>query len=236
MYFEPASAGRRIRHGACTSANAGEPAMERFRNIVAAIDFSETSGEVVRTALALVRDDGHVCLLHAVPHAIQTPWVVDASGVDVDDLQCQWVAEAETQLITSPPPCAWIRAGCRSKSSSGRRPSRIVRRAAERGADLLVRGLARARRHPALPARERRRARAARGGLPGDDRAGPRPPRHRRGVAHPARRGIGRRRVGAPSHGALTTRSAGSRRGRGAAPPGSPGARSTSAPRRARAA
>jgi nucleotide-binding universal stress UspA family protein len=114
--------------------------MERFRNIVAAIDFSETSGEVVRTALALVRDDGHVCLLHAVPHAIQTPWVVDASGADVNELQRQWVAEAETQLITL---AATLRLDPRRVSVEvvvGPAAFEIVRHAEERGADLLVVG------------------------------------------------------------------------------------------------
>jgi len=114
--------------------------MERFRNIVAAIDFSETSGEVVRTALALVRDDGHVCLLHAVPHAIQTPWVVDASGADVNELQRQWVAEAEMQLITL---AATMRLDPRRVSVEvlvGPAAFEIVRHAGERGADLIVVG------------------------------------------------------------------------------------------------
>ena len=114
--------------------------MERFRNIVAAIDFSETSGEVVRTALALVRDDGHVCLLHAVPHVIQTPWAMDASGGDVDDLQRQWVAEAEMQLITL---AATMRLDPRRVSVEvvvGPAAFEIVRHAGERGADLIVVG------------------------------------------------------------------------------------------------
>jgi nucleotide-binding universal stress UspA family protein len=114
--------------------------MERFHNIVAAIDFSETSGEVVRTALGLVRDDGHVCLVHAVPHVIQTPWAMDASGGDVDDLQRQWVAEAETKLITF---AATLRLDPRQVSVEvvvGPAAFEIVRRAGERGADLLVVG------------------------------------------------------------------------------------------------
>jgi nucleotide-binding universal stress UspA family protein len=73
--------------------------MEPFSTIVAAVDFSETSCDVVRAALELARDgDAHIRLVHAVPHVIQTPWVVDASGLDVDDLQRQWVAEAEAQI------------------------------------------------------------------------------------------------------------------------------------------
>ena len=114
--------------------------MERFHNIVAAIDFSETSAEVVRTAMALVCDDGHVRLLHAVPHAIETPWVVDASGTDVNDLQRQWVAEAETQLITL---AATLRLDPRDVSVDvvvGPAAFEIVRYASEHGADLLVLG------------------------------------------------------------------------------------------------
>ena len=115
--------------------------MEPFRTIVAAVDFSETSREVVQAALALARDgDGHLCLLHAVPHAIQTPWVVDASGADVHDLQRQWVAEAEMQLITL---AATLRLDPRRVSVDvvvGPAAFEIVRYASERGADLLVLG------------------------------------------------------------------------------------------------
>ena len=115
--------------------------MEPFRTIVAAIDLSDTSADVVRAALALVRNgDGHVCLIHAVPHAIQTPWVVEASGVDIDDPQRQWVAEAETQLANL---AARLRLDPRRVSVEvvvGPAAFEIVRRAQERGADLLVLG------------------------------------------------------------------------------------------------
>jgi nucleotide-binding universal stress UspA family protein len=74
--------------------------MEPFRTIVAAVDFSETSCAVVEAALALARDGGgRVRLVHAVPHVVQTPWVIDASGLDVDDVERQWVTDAQSQLV-----------------------------------------------------------------------------------------------------------------------------------------
>jgi len=115
--------------------------MKPFATIVAAVDFSDTSRDVVQAALALARDgDGRVCLIHAVPHAIRTPWVVDASGVDIDELQCQWVAEAETQLAEL---AATLRLDPRRVSLDvvvGPATSEILRHADERRADLLVLG------------------------------------------------------------------------------------------------
>ena len=65
---------------------------------------------------------------------------MDASGVDIDDLQRQWVAEAETQLINL---AATLRLDPRRVSLDvvvGPAAFEIVRRADERGADLLVLG------------------------------------------------------------------------------------------------
>jgi nucleotide-binding universal stress UspA family protein len=115
--------------------------MEPFRTIVAAVDFSETSCEVVQAAVALARDgDGHVCLIHAVPHVIQAPWVVDASVVDVDDLQRRWVTDAEMQLANL---AARLHLDPRRVSLEvvvGPAAFEIVRCANERSADLLVVG------------------------------------------------------------------------------------------------
>jgi nucleotide-binding universal stress UspA family protein len=113
--------------------------MEPFSTIVAAVDFSDTSCEVVRAALALA-GDGHVCLMHAVPHVIQTPWVVDASGLDIDDLQRQWVTEAEAQLADL---AATMRLDPHRVSAEvvvGPAAFEIVRYASERAADVIVLG------------------------------------------------------------------------------------------------
>ena len=115
--------------------------MPPFRAIVAAVDFSETSCDVIQAAVTLARaNDGHLCLLHAVPHVVQTPWVVDASDGDIDDLQDQWVAEAETRLVSL---AATLRLDPRRVSLQvivGPAACAIVRYAGERGADLLVLG------------------------------------------------------------------------------------------------
>ena len=115
--------------------------MEPFSTIVAAVDFSETSCEVVRAALALARGGGgHVSLIHAVPHVIQTPWVVDASGLDIEDLQRRWVSEAEAQLAEL---AAAMRLDPRRVSVEvvvGPAAFEIVRYANERAADILVLG------------------------------------------------------------------------------------------------
>ena len=71
--------------------------MEPFSTIVAAVDFSDTSSDVVEAALRLARHsgfNGHVRLLHAVPHVVQAPWAAEAPGLDIDDMQRQWVAAA----------------------------------------------------------------------------------------------------------------------------------------------
>jgi nucleotide-binding universal stress UspA family protein len=73
--------------------------MEPFRTIVAAVDFSETSREVIKAAIALAQaGGGRICLVHVVPPLVHAPWVVEARGLDVEDVQGQWVAKAETQL------------------------------------------------------------------------------------------------------------------------------------------
>ena len=73
--------------------------MAPSRTIVAAVDFSDTSSEVIKAAIGLAQDGGgRVRLIHVVPPVIHTPWVVEAPGMDVDELQKQWVAAARTQL------------------------------------------------------------------------------------------------------------------------------------------
>jgi len=176
--------------------------MEPFSTIVAAVDFSETSCDVVRAALVLARaGDGHVCLIHAVPHVIQTPWVVDASGLDVEDLQRRWVSEAEEQLAGL---AVALRLDPRRVSAEvvvGPAAFEIVRHASERAADVLVLGS-----HGRGVIR-----RFLLGGVAG---------RVLREATCPV--------LIVPDR-ALTARSAGSRPGRDAALPGNPGARSMSA-------
>ena len=205
--------------------------MRPFATIVAAVDFSDTSRDVVQAALALARDgDGRVCLIHAVPAGRPDALGRRRVGRGDVDLQCQWVAEAEAQLVEL---VATLRLDPAPGVARRRRRARSLRwplrHAAERGADLLVLGshghgvirrfllgnitesVLREAGCPVVIVPDRiLRATAVE-------------------VAHPARRGIGRRRV-APRLTARARRSAGSRRGRGVAPSGNLDARWRSVP------
>jgi nucleotide-binding universal stress UspA family protein len=115
--------------------------MEHFSTIVAAVDFSETSCSVLEAALALARDTGgRVRLMHAVPQVAQTAWSIDASGLNIDDLQREWTADAETQLAElaeSAKSKAWLMS---TSVVVGPAAAEIVRYAEEHSADAIVVG------------------------------------------------------------------------------------------------
>ena len=115
--------------------------METFRTIVAAVDFSQTSCDVLAAALDLAGGAAdRVRLLHVVPHVVQTPWVVDAAGLDVEDLQRQWVADAETQLAELARVLRLDPARLGTDVVVGPAAPEIVRYAAAHGADAIVVG------------------------------------------------------------------------------------------------
>lgn len=73
--------------------------MPRFHTIVAAVDFSDTSGDVLEAACELARaNHGHVHLLHVVQDPLQTPYTVEAFGLDLDALLREWRESARQQL------------------------------------------------------------------------------------------------------------------------------------------
>jgi nucleotide-binding universal stress UspA family protein len=114
--------------------------MSTFKTIVAAIDFSGTSDDAVRTASEIARDySSRVHLVHVVPEPLQQPWSTDAGGIDVTELRKAWFEDAERRL-----------ARIASEFSLPERVSQavivgppageITRYAKEHGADLIVMG------------------------------------------------------------------------------------------------
>jgi nucleotide-binding universal stress UspA family protein len=116
--------------------------MSTFPTIVAAVDFSETSGDALRMASAIARDYGsQLHLVHVVSDLRQTAaWAGDVSILDVRDAQQQLIAEAERQLTAVPIEPLRARPVTRTVLV-GSAHEEIVRYAAEQGASLIVLGL-----------------------------------------------------------------------------------------------
>ncbi|MEO5819191.1 MAG: universal stress protein [Vicinamibacteraceae bacterium] len=115
--------------------------MENFSTIVAAVDFSETSCDVLEAALVMARaTGGRVRLLHVVPQVAQSAWSIEASELNIDDLQREWTADAETQLAelaNSAKSKAWLDS---ASVVVGPAAAEIVRYAEEHAADAIVVG------------------------------------------------------------------------------------------------
>ena len=81
--------------------------MPYFRNIVVALDFSRTSDEALHVAREVAATHG-ACLhvLHVVANVRQTTAMVEASATGLDDIQRQWVREAEARLAGLQPAAA----------------------------------------------------------------------------------------------------------------------------------
>lgn len=115
--------------------------MPIFRRIVAAVDFSDTSREVLSYASALAREsEGDVHALHVVPDPLHQPWTIEATGVDWAKMQEQWTIDATrrlTALITAecPAPLSVTPIVILDAPAAG-----IVRYAGELPADVIVLG------------------------------------------------------------------------------------------------
>jgi nucleotide-binding universal stress UspA family protein len=115
--------------------------MPTFINIVAAIDFSETSLAAARTAANMARDaDGRVHVLHVVPNVFEAPWIVHSPAVAYTNLQRKLIEEAGRQLadLVAKEPFRSAHATC--EVASGSAPDAIVRYAVKHAADLIVMG------------------------------------------------------------------------------------------------
>ena len=63
--------------------------------IVVATDFSETSIEALNFACETARQQqAHLHILHVVPDARMEPWALEASGVDLNELNQNALADA----------------------------------------------------------------------------------------------------------------------------------------------
>jgi nucleotide-binding universal stress UspA family protein len=112
-----------------------------LRNVLVAVDFSDTSADAVRYARELVRSfNAAIHLLHVVPDPLQQPWAVEAPGLDFPGLSDQWQVEAHERLVAL---AASTELDTRQSTLAIRTgvPHRaIVDYAAEHGTDLIVLG------------------------------------------------------------------------------------------------
>jgi nucleotide-binding universal stress UspA family protein len=111
--------------------------MSLFKTIVAAVDFSGTSGEVVQALGEIAAPDSEIYLVHVVAEPLQQPWTVEAPGIDVAALRDTWVAQAAARLKALEIPA---RGRVNKQVLVGTPAEEIVRFARRSGADLIVMG------------------------------------------------------------------------------------------------
>jgi nucleotide-binding universal stress UspA family protein len=115
--------------------------MPRFHTVVAAVDFSSTSADVLAAACEMARGNhGHVHLIHVVPDPLQFQHTVEPVGLDLAAALREWTANAENQLTElatrqQPQPEFLTIA-----TPSGNPVTRILDYASEHDADAIVLG------------------------------------------------------------------------------------------------
>ena len=74
--------------------------MSRFRTIVVAVDFSDSTPEALEAALGLAAAEAgnHIHLLHVVPDAVPPLWTDDPTPVDLGPVEQAWTDAAIKQL------------------------------------------------------------------------------------------------------------------------------------------
>jgi nucleotide-binding universal stress UspA family protein len=73
--------------------------MSPLKNIVVAVDLSETAADTIDAALDLARlHHGHVHFLHVVPDPFHLPYTIEPTGVNWSDVLQRWTEDAHTQL------------------------------------------------------------------------------------------------------------------------------------------
>src|SRR4029453_3401945 len=115
--------------------------MTRFRTVVCAVDFSETSQDAVAVARDIAEGAGaHLHLLHVVLDPLQLPWSVETVAIDF----AEWLrngirraGEGLSKLAASLPPDS---PPATQAVVVGRPPAEIVRYAEGHAADVIVMG------------------------------------------------------------------------------------------------
>jgi nucleotide-binding universal stress UspA family protein len=115
--------------------------MPRLHTIIAAVDFSQTAGDVLEAASELAGAcHGHVHLIHVVPDPLQVPYGVEPLGFDLTGMLREWTTTAQGQLTElagrQQPKPEFLTIAV----PSGNPAAEILKYAAEQRADLIVLG------------------------------------------------------------------------------------------------
>jgi nucleotide-binding universal stress UspA family protein len=114
--------------------------MSRFRNILVAVDFSQTSDDALAVAAALSQAfRAQVHLVHVVPN-VHATYAIEPMGFDFGAYARQSAEAADTQLVDLAARHPIERALLTTAVLSGPPASEIVRYAEEHGTDLIVLG------------------------------------------------------------------------------------------------
>jgi nucleotide-binding universal stress UspA family protein len=112
--------------------------MEPYRRILCAIDFSPASIAALRHADDLAsRLGATLTVLHVVADPLQQPWTAEAYGLNIADLEAEWIQRANAELSR-------LARGCQSKPVTmcrvGKPVAEILHCARTDSADLIVVG------------------------------------------------------------------------------------------------
>ena len=112
--------------------------MEAYRRILCAIDFSQASIAALRHSDELAsRLGAALTVLHVVADPLQQPWTAEAYGLNIADLEAEWVEHANVELSR-------LAGACKSKPVTlcrvGKPVSEILDCARTDSADLIVVG------------------------------------------------------------------------------------------------
>jgi nucleotide-binding universal stress UspA family protein len=115
--------------------------MSPFRNIVVAVDFSQTTQDTVDAALDLARlHNGHVHLVHVVPDPFHLPYTIEPTGVNWHDVLRRWTEDAHIQLAQLVAGRTTEQAEVTKAVVSGSPATEILRYARDCNADVIVLG------------------------------------------------------------------------------------------------
>ena len=115
--------------------------MASFHTIVAAVDFSDISADVLETARDMARlHRARLHVVHAVGDPFRSMYAVETTGLDLPDVLRRWTEAAQTQLaslveahpIEPEPPTMAVLPGSAAQA--------IVQYADDQQADLIVLG------------------------------------------------------------------------------------------------